>query len=115
VRYVRTEQTIANATWREVYRDAGIAVSEDLEVMPRVRLVAGAQVAPYGEQQILGTDLRNTHFIEETPSDVNALNPGSPQVAEARISRAAANDIFVDVNLSDRSWLLLADAWFPGW
>ncbi|MCB0151365.1 MAG: oligosaccharide flippase family protein, partial [Caldilineaceae bacterium] len=31
------------------------------------------------------------------------------------ISRYTANDVFVDVNLSDRGWLLLGDAYFPGW
>jgi len=115
VKYVLTEHVIPNASWVEVYRDESIGVYENQEVLPRVRIVDGAQVAPYGEQDLLGTDLRNTLFIEETPPDPSALNPGSAQLAEARISRAATNDVFVDVNISDRAWLLLADAWFPGW
>ncbi len=41
--------------------------------------------------------------------------PSSPQIAEATISRYTPNDVFVDVNLSDRAWLLLSDAYFPGW
>ena len=61
------------------------------------------------------TDLRRTVFVEETPSEEHALIPPAPQVAEARISRYTANDVFVDVNLSDRGWLVLADAYFPGW
>jgi len=48
-------------------------------------------------------------------SVTNALTRASPQVAEARISRYTANDVFVDVNLSDRGWLVLTDAYFPGW
>ena len=39
----------------------------------------------------------------------------SPQMAEARVSRYTANEVFVDVNLSDRGWLVLSDAYFPGW
>ena len=54
-------------------------------------------------------------FLEEPPADANALAPASPQVAEARISRYTSQEVFVDVNLSDRSWLLLSDAYFPGW
>lgn len=115
VKYVLTEHYIPNASWHEIYRDSSIAVYENLEVLPRVRIVDGAQVAPYGEQQLLTTDLRDTVFIETAPSDPNALNPGSAEIAEARISRATVNDIFVDVNISDRAWLMLADAWFPGW
>ncbi len=49
------------------------------------------------------------------PADANALVRASPQVADARISRYTANDVFVDVNLSDRGWLVLTDAYFPGW
>jgi len=45
----------------------------------------------------------------------DALSPAGPQVAEAQISRYTANDVFVDVNLTDRGWLLLTDAYFPGW
>jgi O-antigen/teichoic acid export membrane protein len=53
--------------------------------------------------------------LEETPAAANALIPASPQLAEAQISRYTANDVFVDVNLSDRAWLVLGDAYFPGW
>ncbi len=43
------------------------------------------------------------------------MTPASPQLVDAHISRYTANDIFVDVNLSDRGWLVVGDAYFPGW
>ncbi len=115
VKYVLTQHAIPNATWQEIYRDASIAVYENLEAAPRALILPEAQVVAVDAQPLLEADLRRTLFIEEAPDDANALVPSSPQVAEARISRATPNDVFVDVNISDRAWLLLADGYFPGW
>lgn len=115
VKYVLTEQVIPNASWQEIYRDEAVAVYENRELQPRVFFARNAIVAPVGEQPLLQSDLRSTVFIEETPAESNALVASSPQIAEARVSRSTANDLFVDVNLSDRGWLVLGDAWLPGW
>ena len=115
VRYVLTEHYIPNPKWQEVYRDESVGIYENRDVLPRAFIVPEARVAPAAEQPLLDTDLRRTVFVEETPSEPHALTPAAPQVAEARISRYTANDVFVDVNLSDRGWLVLADAYFPGW
>ena len=115
VKYVLSEHAIPNPTWQEVYRDESIGVYENSEVLPRVLLVPEARVLAVEDQPLLATDLRSVLYIEELPADPNALVAASPQVAEARVSRYTANEVFVDVNLSDRSWLLLSDAYFPGW
>jgi O-antigen/teichoic acid export membrane protein len=115
VKYVLTEHAIPNPTWQEIYRDDSIGVYENREMLPRVLLVPEARMVPADQQPLLDTDLRRVLFVEEAPADANALIPASPQVAESRISRYTAEEVFVDVNLSDRSWLLLGDAWFPGW
>ncbi len=41
--------------------------------------------------------------------------PASPDLRTATISNYGTRQVFVDLNLSDRGWLVLADAWFPGW
>jgi O-antigen/teichoic acid export membrane protein len=41
--------------------------------------------------------------------------PASPQLRTATVSRYDLRQVFVDLNLSDRGWLVLTDAWFPGW
>ncbi|HRI57749.1 MAG TPA: flippase, partial [Anaerolineae bacterium] len=44
------------------------------------------------------------------------LPPGSsPELRTATISNYGTREVFVDLNLSDRGWLVLTDAWFPGW
>jgi O-antigen/teichoic acid export membrane protein len=115
VKYILTEHTIPNPSWTEVYRDASIGVYENTQVYPRAWIAAAAEVLPVGEQLLLSADLRRTVYLEETPAATHALTPASPQVADVTISRYTANDVFVDVNLSDRGWLVLGDAYFPGW
>ncbi|MCB0126782.1 MAG: oligosaccharide flippase family protein, partial [Caldilineaceae bacterium] len=115
VKYVLTEYVIPNPNWRRIYFDGTLRVYENQEVMPRVFIVPEAQVVPAAEQPLEESDLRNLVYIEEQPTVDNALIPASPQLKEAHISRYTANDVFVDVNLSDRGWLVLTDAYFPGW
>ncbi|RIK35943.1 MAG: hypothetical protein DCC55_28835, partial [Chloroflexi bacterium] len=115
VKYVLTEHYVPNPGWREIYRDEGIAVYENLEVLERVFITPAAQVVLTGEQPLPESDLSSVVFLEETPIEEHALTPASPQLREVRISRYTANDVFIDVNLSDRGWLVLTDAYFPGW
>ncbi|MCX6049685.1 MAG: flippase [Chloroflexi bacterium] len=115
VKYILTEHTIPNPSWQEVYRDQSIGVYENKEVMARVFIVPEAQVAAADQQPLLKTDLHNTVFLETVPTEPNAQTPASPQTKDARISRYTANDVLVDIDLSDRGWLVLTDAWFPGW
>jgi O-antigen/teichoic acid export membrane protein len=115
VKYVLTEHVIPNPGWQEIYRDDSIGIYENREVMPRAFIAHEARVASAADQPLLESNLRSTVLIEESPADPNALNPASPQLADARISRATANEVFVDVNLSDRGWLVLTNAFFPGW
>ncbi|MCE7987966.1 MAG: hypothetical protein DYG89_42925 [Caldilinea sp. CFX5] len=115
VKYVLTQHYLPNPTWREIYRDPAIAVYENQELLPRTFLVPAAGVVPAAEQPLLEADLRQVVFLDRTPTADHALTPASPQVKEARISRYTADEVFIDVNLSDRGWLLLNDAYFPGW
>jgi O-antigen/teichoic acid export membrane protein len=126
VKYLLTEQAIpAVDGWTQVYplpasptvgeEPSLVRVYENSEAFPRAFIAQQALVTPADSQPILEMDLRRFVFIEETPADPAALIPASPQIAEANISRYTANTVFVDVNLSDRGWLVLADAWFPGW
>lgn len=115
VKYIITEHAIPNPGWQEIYQDDAVRVYENQEVLPRAFIAAEARVAPIAAQPLTDVDLRQVLFIEETPAEPNALIPASPQLRQANISRYTANEVFVDVNLSDRGWLVLGDAYFPGW
>ena len=126
VKYLLSEQAIPDvAGWTEIYplpasprlgeEQNSLRVYENSEAFPRAFITQQALVTPADAQPILEMDLHRFVFIEETPADPTALVPASPQIAEANISRYTANTVFVDVNLSDRGWLVLTDAYFPGW
>ncbi|MFN8489267.1 MAG: oligosaccharide flippase family protein [Caldilineaceae bacterium] len=115
VKYILTEHYLPNPGWQQIYRDKAIGVYENKNVMPRTFIVPAARVTPPDQQPLLQTDLRKTVFIEQPPSEQHADTPASPQVAQAQISRYTANEVFVDVNISDRGWLVLTDAYFPDW
>ncbi len=116
VRYIFSELVVPNSnTWQKVYEDDALRVYENLEVFPRAFIATEAVVLPTAEQPLLDADLRQTVFIEEAPSANETLAPSSPETADASISRYTANTVFVDVNISDRGWLVLTDAYFPGW
>ncbi len=116
VKYIFSESVVPNAdTWTKVYQDGAIRVYENQETFPRAFIAREAVVLPREAQPLLDADLRLTVFIEEPPADVNALIPSSPQLADTSISRYTANELFIDVNLSDRGWLVLTDAYSPGW
>ncbi|MXZ21897.1 MAG: oligosaccharide flippase family protein [Caldilineaceae bacterium SB0665_bin_25] len=116
VKYLLTELVVPNSdTWRKVHEDDALRVYENLEAFPRAFIATEAVVLPSAEQPLLDADLRRTVFIEEAPSADDALIPSSPETADTSISRYTANTVFVDVNLSDRGWLVLTDAYFSGW
>ncbi len=116
VKYLLSELIVPNTdTWAKVYEEDSLRVYKNLEVFPRTFIAAEAVVLPPAEQPLQDADLRRTVFIEEPPSPANALNPSSPETANTTISRYTANTVFVDVNLDDRGWLVLTDAYFPGW
>ena len=126
VKYLLSEQAIPDVDgWAQIYPlpaspilgegQSSLRVYENSEAFTRAWIVPQALVTPADAQPILEMDLRRVVFIEENPADPAALDPASPQIADASISRYTANSVFVDVNLSDRGWLVLADAYFPGW
>ncbi len=116
VKYVLSELVVPNTdSWAKVYEEDSLRVYENLEAFPRTFIAVEAIVLPPADQPLLEADLRRTVFIEEPPAAANALNPSSPKTADTTISRYTANTVFVDVNLDDRAWLVLTDAYFPGW
>lgn len=116
VKYIVTTHTIPNAGYQLVY-DAEIQVYENLGAFPRAFIVPEA-VAAADQTQALDllqtVDPARTVVVEGIAPQ--ALPPSSsPQVREARISQRGNREIFIDVNLSDRGWLVLTDNTFDGW
>jgi O-antigen/teichoic acid export membrane protein len=116
VRYVVTTHTIPNPGYKLVY-DGEVKVFENTRAFPRAFIVSGA-VAAVDQGAALDAlqklDPAQTVVVEGIAADA-LPPPASPQTREARISSYAPREIFVDVNLSDRGWLVLTDNYADGW
>ena len=116
VKYVVTTHAIPNAGYELVY-DGEVQVYENRDAFPRV-FIAPAAVAAADQQAALDrlqrVDPAQTVVIEGLVAD-QLPAPASPQVREARISQRGNREIFVDVNISDRGWLVFTDNFFDGW
>ncbi len=116
VRYVVTTHTIPNPGYKLVY-DAEVKVYENRKALPRAFIVPEA-VAAADQDQALDLlerlDPAQVVVIEGITAD-ELLPPASPQLREARISQRRNREVFVDVNISDRGWLVLTDNHFEGW
>ena len=115
-RYVVTTHTIPNAGYELAY-DQEVKVYRNKDALPRAFVVGEAVAAA---DQTAALDLLQTIdpaqkvVIEGiTPGDLPP--PASPQLREARIAHRTNREVFVDVNVSDRGWLVLADGYFDGW
>lgn len=116
VQYVVTTHAIPNAGYELVY-DAEVQIYENRDAFPRVFIVPEA-VAAADQAQAL--DLLQTVdpaeiVVVEGVTAAELPPAASPQLREARISQRGNREIFVDVNISDRGWLVFTDNYFDGW
>jgi len=125
VKYVITEVEIPNpAKYRPVYEDAGVRVYENLAAMPRAfTLPASAAVVTDDVAEALRTYDPRCFVILEAGSEAapqdTTDNPQpaacSLQPGTASVTRYTINEVSVDAQVGEPSWLILVDAYFPGW
>ena len=116
VRYVVTTQSLPNPGYKLAY-DGEVKVYENLHALPRVFIVPEAVTAP-DQQTALDTLQRvdpGQVVVVEGLDPIANPPAGSPAVREAHISRRGSREVFVDVNISDRGWLVFTDNHFDGW
>ena len=116
VRYVVTTQTIPNPGYELAY-DGEVKVYENKRAFPRAFIVPEAVAAPdqtAALDALQKIDPAKVVVVEGVAPDALA-GAASPQLREARISKYTPREIFVDVNLSDRGWLVLTDNFADGW
>ena len=116
VRYVVTTHTIPNAGYDLVY-DQEVKVYENTGAFPRAFIVSEAVAAA---DQNAALDLLQTvdparTVVVEGLTSADLPASASPELREARISRRGNRELFIDVNVSDRGWLVLTDNTFEGW
>ncbi|MBL7062907.1 MAG: oligosaccharide flippase family protein [Anaerolineae bacterium] len=122
VKYVITEVEIPNpAKYRLVYQDEAVRVYENLAVMPRAFILPASAtvVAADVAEALRAYDPRHFVIVEARDSDSQLATYGSQPVSHnpqsAICDPQSSNEVFVDAVVSEPSWLVLADSFFPGW
>ena len=119
VKYVITEVEIPNpAKYRLVYQDAAVRVYENLATVPRAfTLPASAAVVADDVARALRTyDPHHFVILETATQDTTAdLQPETCDLKPETLTHYTINEVSVDVQVVEPSWLILTDAYFPGW
>jgi O-antigen/teichoic acid export membrane protein len=115
-RYVVSTQPISNAGYNLVYDDE-VRIYENANAFPRA-FIAGEAVAAGDQEAALDrlqqVDARNVVVVEGL-ADGQLPPPSSPQLREVQFSNRESREFFVDVNISDRGWLVVTENYFDGW
>jgi len=122
VKYVVSEVEIPNPKYAQVYADQSVRIYENLGALPRAftlpassTVVTGAfdravQIHDPRHYVILDEGAAREANVGDTPA---SAVEGAPRAQTIR--RATPNEVFIDVRTDESSWLILADAYFPGW
>jgi hypothetical protein len=115
------------AKWRLAEKHPGFNIWEDSNAMPRVYLVHDSRVIPEGFNAVeavrsFNVDPRHTVILEQGTPVQSAL-PGTAEVApggpappeSVSASRYSPQEVVIDVNATAPGWVVLTDAWYPGW
>lgn len=129
VKYVVSEIEINNPKYELAYEDEAVLIYENLAVMPRAFTLPASSTVYYAEddqanlppfdEEARRLDVRHYVLValgdEIPPIQENLLvglrgNPGA-----ATITVYTANELWIDVQVDEESWLVVTDSTFPGW
>jgi len=120
VKYVMTEEFIESPKWHLVYRDDGVRVYENREVMPRAFLLpwSATLIAQDPIVHMRRYDPRQYVLLEQGrhPEGIAGDAPVTPGTHKAAaISHYEDNRVEVEAVVEERAWLVLADSYARGW
>jgi len=117
VKYVVTETEIESPKYELVYQDEAVRVYENMGAMPRAFTLptsATLETEDFGSA-VQTHDPRNYVILEDGgwEGDSNAAAPGTH--VEQAVASYTINEVFIEAEVTEPSWLVLSDAYFPGW
>jgi O-antigen/teichoic acid export membrane protein len=124
VKYVITEVEINSPKYRLLYRDDAVRVYENLGAMPRAFTLPtsatveaddfGVAVQKYDVRQYVileaGSRMLDTRITQHA-----TLHAHPASSIEQPVSSYRNNEVFIEAEVTEPSWLVLADSYFPGW
>jgi hypothetical protein len=129
VKYILTAREEPEEWWhnnlRKVYREEGLNIYENLDVMPRAFLVHQAEVPGSDEAilaQLIGEefDLSSSILLEDESAlaRLGSIAGGFPPAEgrdEVKIVEYDANRVVIEMTSTQAGFLFLSDTHYPGW
>lgn len=115
VKYLLTYFPVTAPGWEPVFQDGALRIFENRDALPRAFLVTHAVTAPADALPFRDVDLAATVLLEGAARREQGRIDPAPDRTATRIARYAADAVRVETRTSAPAWLVLADAYFPGW
>ncbi|NDJ55061.1 MAG: YfhO family protein, partial [Chloroflexi bacterium] len=126
VRYVVSEVEIDNPKYELAFEDEAVFIYENLGALPRAYTMPfDATVYTFGEdpraelaEAVSQYDVRHytlLHFPPNPLADPPASATEPAAIGPAAITVYESREVWIDVAVEERSWLILGDSMFPGW
>jgi hypothetical protein len=126
-RIVAPTTTMTNtAKWKQVEQDKGYNIYQNQNALPRVFLLHDARVQPDGFTTVesirnFNVSPRHTVLLESGTNVQSKLpgtaesQPGATSAESVTASLYSPEKVVLDVNATAPGWVVLTDAWYPGW
>ena len=112
VRYVVTSRQIDSPRYELVY-DGEVRIYRNTGALPRAFTMPQSSTLYTADlaATVQDHDPRHYAILEGT----TATDPVPAEPGPATVSQYTHNEVLIDVEVSEPSWLVLADSYFPGW
>jgi O-antigen/teichoic acid export membrane protein len=125
VKYVITSETITLPKFTEVWQGEGVRIYENTAVAPRAyTLPDSATIETDDALLAMTTQYDPRQYVVLGPEDwqldtervqLEFNSPTSASLQPAEIVSYSNREVVVDTAVSEHSWLILNDSYFPGW
>ncbi len=123
VKYIITTVEISSPKYKQVYQDEAVRVYENLGAMPRAFTLPTSATAVTDDFGSAIQTYDPRHYVVVEKQDAPTFKRSNAQMQRAVRGAAVAqtvasytiNEVFVDADVIEPSWLILADSFFPGW
>jgi O-antigen/teichoic acid export membrane protein len=121
VKYIVSEVEISNPRYKQVYHDSAVSLYRNTGVMPRAfSLPQSSQVISAADnpaEDLARYDVHQFVLINQpdAPADAPRSEARPATAAPAAITIYHPGEVWIDTEIKEPGWLILAESHFPGW